>query len=236
MRSSHNFARVSWTFDDDHLVPHGGRALTGVLHQRLGVAELVDDQMAVAGVAGANGGAKVAMVIGAVLVGGDCIDDVDVLRAGATSEPFDEVRAPSTIGSWLRSFSWGGVRQLDAVSRTLLARVWQAGLGSDLEADLTIDVDCTVVETYGLAKQGGSRFSYLGVRGYHPLIASLADTGELLHSRLRGVTAAAGRGAATFIPETIGRVQTPGPPAGSPCGPTRAFMLARPCRHVGAPG
>jgi hypothetical protein len=96
------------------------------------------------------------------------------------------------------------------VTRELLRRAWAAGLGPpDLDADLTIDVDSTVVETYGLAKQGGG-FAYTGVRGYHPLIASLADTGELLHARLRGGKAASGRGAATFIGETIRRVRDAG--------------------------
>jgi hypothetical protein len=91
-------------------------------------------------------------VIGAALVGRDWIDDVDVLRAGATPELFGDVCALSTVGSWLRSFTWGGVRQLGAVSRTLLVGVWQAGLAPSLKTDLTIDVDSAVVETYGLVK------------------------------------------------------------------------------------
>lgn len=79
-------------------------------------------------------------------------------------------------------------------------------LGPDLAAGLTIDVDSTC-ETYGLAKQGATTFSYQGVRGYHPLIASLADTGELLHTRLRGGNATSGRGAGSFATETISRVR-----------------------------
>jgi hypothetical protein len=114
------------------------------------------------------------------------------VRAGATGEVFDDVRAPSTIGTWLRLFVWAAVRQLDRVTRELLARAWAAGLGPDLDADLTIDIDSTVCETYGLAKQGATRFSYQHTRGYHPLVASLADTGELLHARLRGGNAASG--------------------------------------------
>jgi hypothetical protein len=156
-----------------------------------------------------NSGAKALTVIGSVLAGGDCIDDVDVLRAGATPQLFDQVRAPSTIGTWLRLFIWAAVRQLDRVSRALLRRAWQAGLGPDLDADLTIDIDSTVCETYGLRKQGGTKFSYLRVRGYHPLLASLADTGEL-HARLRGGNASPGRGAASFVAETIARVRHAG--------------------------
>jgi hypothetical protein len=197
------------SFDDDGLLPHGGLAVTGLLAQRLGVADLVDRHVTLGG-AGANAGAKALTVVGSALAGGDCIDDVDVLRAGATRRLFDDVRAPSTVGTWLRAFTWAAVRQLDRVSRGLLARAWAAGLGPDLDDDLTVDIDSTVCETYGLAKQGGARFAYSGVRGYHPLVASLADTGELLHTRLRGGNAASGRGAATFVAETISRVRHAG--------------------------
>jgi hypothetical protein len=209
VQASHNLERVSVSFDDDTLLPNGGLAVAASLAQKLGVADLVDEHVTIDGEAGANGGAKAATVIGAALAGGDCIDDTDVLRAGATGRVFDEVRAPSTVGIWLRSFAWAAVRQLDRVTRQLLGRAWAAGLGPDLDADLTIDVDSTVCETYGLAKQGGV-FAYNGVRGYHPLLASLADTGELLHARLRGGSAASGRGAATFIAETIRRVRDAG--------------------------
>jgi len=162
MKASHNLARVSATFDDDTLLPAGGLAVTGLLAQRLGVAELVDEHVVPSGVGAANAGAKALTVIGSALAGGDCIDDVAVLRSGATPRLFDGVRAPSTIGTWLRSFTWAGVRQLDRVARELLVRAWTAGLGPDPDADLTIDIDSSVVETYGLAKQGGQRFSSPG--------------------------------------------------------------------------
>jgi len=211
VKASHNLARVAMTFDDDSLLPNGGLAVAALLAQRLGVADLVDEHVTVAGEAGANGGAKAATVIGAALVGGDCIDDARVLQAGATRRLFDGVRAASTIGIWLRAFMWATVRQLDRVTRELLRRAWAAGLGpADLSADLTIDIDSTVVETYGLAKQGGQRFAYTGVRGYHPLLASLAQTGELLHARLRGGSANTGRGAASFVAETVSRVRHAG--------------------------
>jgi len=197
------------SFDDDTLLPNGGLAVAALLAQKLGVAGLVDEHVTITGEGGANGGAKAATVIGSALAGGDCIDDTAVLRAGATPRLFDGVRAPSTVGIWLRSFRWAAVRQLDRVTRQLLARAWTAGLGPDLDADLTVDIDSTVCETYGLAKQGGD-FAYTGVRGYHPLIASLADTGELLHARLRGGNASSGRGAASFIAETISRIRAAG--------------------------
>ncbi|MDQ4131751.1 MAG: IS1380 family transposase [Actinomycetota bacterium] len=210
VKASHNLARVSVNFDDDKLLPNGGLAVTGLLAQKLGLAELVDAHVTLSGEGAGNSGAKALTVIGSALAGGDCIDDVDVLRAGAAPRLFDGVRAASTVGTWLRLFVWAAVRQLDRVTRELLRRAWAAGLGPDLDADLTIDVDSTVCETYGLKKQGGAKFSYLGVRGYHPLIASLADTGELLHTRLRGGNAASGRGAATFVAETIARVRHAG--------------------------
>ena len=210
MKASHNLARVSVSFDEDNLLPNGGLAVAGLLAQKLGVAELVDEHVTLSGEGPANSGAKALTMVGSALVGGDCIDDVDVLRAGAAPQLFDGVRAPSTIGTWLRLFIWAAVRQVDRVTRELLRRAWQAGLGPDLDADLTIDLDSTVVETYGLHKQGGRKFSYLGVRGYHPLIASLADTGELLHARLRGGNANSGKGAASFVAETISRVRHAG--------------------------
>ena len=78
-------------------------------------------------------------------------------------------KTPSTLGTFLRSFRWGHVRQLDRVSRELLARVWQAGAGPG-DAPFTIDLDSTICETYGLAKEGARHHGYTGARGYHPLL------------------------------------------------------------------
>ena len=119
------------------------------------------------------------------------------------------VKAPSTLGTFLRSFSWGHVRQLDRVSRELLARAWAAdgGPGSD---PLTIDLDSTVCETYGLSKEGAQRHNYTGQRGYHPLLAVAADTGDVLMARLRKGRANTARGAAHFLRETVSRVRYAG--------------------------
>ena len=119
------------------------------------------------------------------------------------------VKAPSTLGAFLRSFRWGHVRQLDRVSRGLLARDWaaEAGPGDD---PLTIDLDSTVCETYGLAKEGAQRHNYSGVRGYHPLFAMAAGTGDVLMARLRQGRANTGRGAAHFLRETVSRVRYAG--------------------------
>ena len=119
------------------------------------------------------------------------------------------VKAPSTLGAFLRSFRWGHVRQLDRGSRELLARAWQTGAGPGA-APFTIDLDSTICETYGLAKEGARHHGYTGARGYHPLLAVAAGTGDVLLSRLREGRANTARGAAHFLRETVGRVRYAG--------------------------
>ena len=92
------------------------------------------------------------------------------------------------------------------MSRELLARAWQAGAGPG-DAPLTIDLDSTICETYGLAKEGARHHGYTGARGYHPLLAVAAGTGDVLMSRLREGRANTARGAAHFLRETVGRVR-----------------------------
>jgi len=197
------------SFDETNLVPNAGLLPAAILGQRLDLAGLVDRRLRLAR-HGANSGAKALSVIGSMLVGGDSIDDVAVLRAGAASALFDGTRAPSTVGSWLRAYKWSNVRQLDAVSRELLARLWAAGAGpADLAGPLTIDLDSTIVQVHGRAKQGAA-FGYTKVRGYHPQLATCAQTGQVLMSRLRGGSAGAARGAASFLTETVSRVRGAG--------------------------
>ena len=119
------------------------------------------------------------------------------------------VKAPSTLGTFLRSFRWGHVRQLDRVSRELLSRAWAAGAGPG-DAPFTIDLDSTICETYGLAKEGARDHGYTGKRGYHPLLAIAAGTGDVLMARLREGRANTARGAAHFLRETVGRVRYAG--------------------------
>ena len=209
MRSSHKLDRVVVSFDEDNLVPNAGLVAPAELAQKLGVGELVDERVRLTGPGKANSGIKALTVVGAMLAGGDSIDDTDVLRAGAVPKVFDQTRAPSTIGTWLRCFTWGAVRMLDAVLRVVLVRAWAAGLGPDLAAPLTIDCDSTICETYGTRKQGGV-FGHTKVRGYHPMVASCAQTQEVLHARMRGGNAHSARGAASFIRETIARVRAAG--------------------------
>src|SRR5664280_1066445 len=211
MRSSHSLDRLDTAFDDDRLVSDAGLLLPATLAAHLGLRELVETHLDLGQVVGrANAGDKLLTLVMSALAGGDCIDDSDALRAGGTARVLGfSIKAASTLGTFLRSFRWGHVRQLDAVSRHLLARAWAAGAGPG-DAPLTIDLDSTICETYGLAKEGGTRFSHTGVRGYHPLLAVAAGTGEVLMARLRGGNANSGRSAGHFLTETIGRVRAGG--------------------------
>jgi Transposase DDE domain group 1 len=119
------------------------------------------------------------------------------------------VKAPSTLGTFLRSFRFGHVRQLDRVSRAVLGRAWAAGAGPGSEP-FTFDVDSSICETYGLLKEGARQYTYTHVRGYHPLFAVAAGTGDVLHTRLRGGNANTGRGAANFLAETVKRIRAAG--------------------------
>ena len=200
--------RIRIVFDDHRLVANAGLLLPATLAQHLGLGELVDHHLNLGSAPGrANTGDKMMTLVASALAGGDCIDDADALRAGGTAGVLDcRVKAPSTLGTFLRSFRWGHVRQLDRVSRELLARAWAAGAGPG-DAPLTIDLDSTICETYGLAKEGARHHGYTGKRGYHPLLAVAAGTGDVLMSRLREGRANTARGAAHFLRETVGRVR-----------------------------
>ena len=211
MRSSHSLERLSVAFSDRHAVADAGLLLPATLAAKLGLKELIDEHVQLGAAPGAaSPGLKALTLIYSSLAGGDCIDDAARLRAGATAAVLGgELRAPSTLGTFLRSFTFGHARQLDAVSRRLLARAWGSGAGP-ADAPLTIDLDSTICETYGLAKQGGSKFTYAKVRGYHPLLAVAAGSGEVLHARLRAGPASTTRGAAHFLAETIARLRGAG--------------------------
>src|SRR6266568_1931612 len=209
--SSHALDRLDVGFDDDHLVANAGLLLAATLAQHLELKGLFDLTVDLGTAPGrANVGHKAMTIIDSLLAGGDSIDDADALRAGGTETVLGhELRAPSTLGTFLRSFTFGHARQLDVVSRELLHRAWAAGAGPGA-APFTLDVDSTICETYGLAKQGGSRFTYTHVRGYHPLVAVMAGTGDVAHTRLRGGPANSGRGAGSFLTECFARLRAAG--------------------------
>ena len=185
--------------------------LPATLARRLGLSRLVDRHLDLGDAPGrANAGDKLMTLVASALAGGDCIDDADALRTGGTACTLGgTVKAPSTLGTFLRSFRWGHVRQLDRVSRELLSQAWQAGAGPG-DGPLTIDLDSTICETYGLAKEGARHHGYTGQRGYHPLLAVAAGTGDVLMARLREGQANTARGAAHFLRETVGRVRYAG--------------------------
>ena len=158
--------RIRILFDDHRLVANAGLLLPATLARHLGLRELVDHHLDLGGAPGrANTGDKMLTLVASALAGGDCIDDADALRAGGTVGVLGcVVKAPSTLGTFLRSFRWGHVRQLDRVSRQLLARAWAAGAGPG-DSPLTIDLDSTICETYGLAKEGARHHGYTGCPG-----------------------------------------------------------------------
>ena len=203
--------RIDIAFDDHRLVADAGLLLPATLAQHLGLQELADSCVDLGDAPGrANAGDKLLTLVASALAGGDCIDDADALRAGGTASVLGcTVKAPSTLGTFLRSFRWGHVRQLDRVSRELLARAWAAGAGPG-DAPFTIDLDSTLCETYGLAKEGARHHGYTGARGYHPLLAVAAGTGDVLMARLREGRANTARGAAHFLRETVARVRAAG--------------------------
>jgi hypothetical protein len=204
--------RVEATFDDETLVADAGLIVPATLLVRLGLEALVDSTVRLVGrVGGARPGRKVLTLVMAILAGGSHIDHVDRLRSGSTGRvlPF-RVMAPSTLGTFLRSFTFGHVRQLDRVIAEALRRAWSLGAGPGA-APMTIDLDATICEVHGKAKQGAA-YGYTRVFGYHPLLATRAETGEVLHARLR--TGSSQRGHQRFIEELVARVRRAG--AGGP--------------------
>jgi hypothetical protein len=148
-------------------------------------------------------------LVHAMVAGASHIDHAQVLRAGATDAVLaHRVMAPSTVGTFLRAFTFGHVRQLEAVVGETLRRAWRAGAGPGANR-LVIDIDSTICEVTGKAKQGAA-FGYTKVLGYHPILATRADTGEVLHTRLRKGSANTQRGARRFIDEVIARVRRAG--------------------------
>ena len=207
--SSHSLDRIKVEFDDDHAVVNAGLIGPATLAEHLGLRELFDSYVDLGDAPGrANVGLKAMTLIYSALSGGECIDDADSMRVASTEEVLGHgVRAPSTLGTFLRSFTWGHVSQLDQVLGESLTRAWAVGAGPG-DGPLTLDVDSSICETYGLAKQG-ARFGYTRVRGYHPLVCSVAGLGDIVSVRLRGGNAHSGRGAASFLAQVFNRVRLP---------------------------
>lgn len=201
---------VGVEFDDERLIANAGLVLIATLSRRLGLEQMVDKMVRLGERAGAaQPGRKVLTLIHAIVAGADSIDDTDVLRAGATEALLGhKAMAPSTLGTFLRAFTFGHVRQLDRVLGEAIKRAWEMGAGPDAKR-LVIDIDSFLGEAKGRLKQGAS-FGYTGLRGYHPLLATRAGTGEVLHARARKGAAGSARGALRFCEELIARVRRAG--------------------------
>jgi len=198
------------SFDEPNVVANAGLLLIGTLVVRLELERLVNATVRLSGrLGGARPGRKVLTLVHAIVAGASHIDHADVLRAGGTQRvlPF-RVMAPSTLGTFLRSFTFGHVRQLEAVVGETLRRAWAMGAGPG-PGRLVIDVDSTICEVGGHQKQGAA-FGYTKVLGYHPILATRAATGEVLHARMRKGSANTARGTRRFIDELVARVRRAG--------------------------
>ena len=203
--------RIHVACDDHRLVANAGLLLPITLAHHLGLGELVDRHVDLGRAPGrANAGDKLLTLVASALAGGDCSDAADVLRTGGTAGAIGcVVKAPVHPGGLSAQFPVGPRAPAGSGEREVLARAWaaSAGPGDDL---LTNDLDSTVCETFGLAKEGAQRHNYAGQRGYHPLLAVAAGTGDVLMARLRKGRANTARGAAHFLGETVGRVRYAG--------------------------
>lgn len=211
MASSHVVLdQVEIVFDDEHAVAGAGLLLPATLAERLGIEQVTDQLVDLGDRPGAaRPGRKLLTLVHALVAGGDCIDDVEVLRCGSTASVLGHrVMAASTVGTFLRAFTFGHARQLDQVTGEILTRAWAAGAGP-ADGPLTVDVDSTICEVHGYHKQGAC-YGYTHRLGYHPLLATRADSGEVLHARLRKGAANTARGILRFVDELIARLRRAG--------------------------
>jgi hypothetical protein len=217
---SHDPVKTHASFDDPNLVSRAGLVPVIALAQRCGLADLASEHVTITGPAGVNPGLKIPRLVAGMAAGADSIDDMDVLRHGAMAEVFGGIRAPSTLGSFLRSFTWGNVRQLDAVSCRLLAELASAAPllpGGGVLA--FIDMDSMQKRVYGHAKQGAGfghakiQGKSLTIRGLNALAAVISTplaAPVIAATRLRGGTANSARGAASLAAEAIGTARQAG--------------------------
>jgi len=207
---SRGIDRVAVTFDEPNLVANAGLALVATLAKRLGLERLCDATIDLSGrVGGFRPGRKILTLVHAMVAGASHIDHADMLRAGATTEVLEHrVMAPSTLGTFLRSFTFGHVRQFEKVIGQTLAAAWALGAGPGDER-LVVDIDSTIDEVHGKKKHGAA-YGYTKKLGYHPILATRASTGEILHARMRKGSANTQRGVKRFIEELVPRLRRAG--------------------------
>jgi hypothetical protein len=206
MQLSHADPVRSARFDDPSLVSCAGLVPALALAQRAGLSALADGHLSVPGGAGAAAGEKVSALVAGMVAGADSIVDMDLLRHGGMGRLFDGVRAPSTLGTFLRAFRFGHVRQLDAVAaRSLAGLAKHAPVINNSEPVTYLDVDDTIRATFGYAKQGVG-YGYSGVKGLNALLAtvsSASSTPVIVATRLRKGSANSARGAARLVADAI---------------------------------
>ena len=204
--SSRRLDRLATTFDHGGLVANAGLVLAATLMTRLGLWGLINRWV---DTGSPNPARKVLTLVAAMLAGGTHIDHVDVLRAGRTAAVLGFApAAPSTVGTFLRSFTFGHVRQLEAVASRALAAAWRLGAGPG-SGPLVVDLDSTICEVHGRLKHG-ARYGYTKVLGYHPLLAVRAGTSEVLGARLRKGSASSSRGVLRFVDELVANLRRAG--------------------------
>jgi Transposase DDE domain group 1 len=220
VRLLHELAKIDATFDDPHLVSHAGLVPVMALAQRAGLGDLAAEHVRIARPCGVNAPVKIACLAAGMAAGADSVDDMDLLRHGAMPMLFGDIRAPSTLGSFLRSFTWGNVLQLQKVHRqvlTELARRTPLLPGKDVLA--FVDIDSQQKRVYGHAKQGAAfghtkiQGKSLLVRGLNVLAATICTplaAPVIASTRLRGGNASSARGAASMISEAAGTARAAG--------------------------
>ena len=220
MRLWHDPRKISALFDDPNLVSRAGLIPVMSVAERAGLTALTREHLRIADRCGVNAAAKTGCLVAGMAAGADSIDDMDVLRHGAMPEVFEGIRAPSTLGSFLRSFTWGNVRQLEKVSGLLLAGLAHGtpllpGAGQLAFAD----VDSMQRRVYGHKKQGAAfghtktQGKTVLVRGLNALTAVVSTPQAapvIAATRLRGGSANTARGAASLIAEAIGTARAAG--------------------------
>lgn len=217
MRSSHTPGATLAAFDDDHLIGYAGLVPLVRLAEHAGLPALVSDRLdlgVTVNAAGANPVAKVMSVVAGMCAGADSFADLDRLRHGAMDGLFDGIRAPSTLGTFLRCFTYGHNRQLLAVHRRFLTRLAQsADLLPGAHALAYLDIDPTHVRVYGRRKAGAEYGRFKGIRTLHPILSTISTPGAapvIGPVRLRRGRSADVRGAVSFVTEAIGTAREAG--------------------------
>src|SRR6478609_4569254 len=209
MQLSHIRPVAAAKFDDPNLVSCAGLVPTVALAQQCDLGALADERLTVPTDKGANAGRKITSLVAGMVAGADSIDDMALLRHGAMGTIFDHPYAPSTLGSFLREFTFGHVRQLDAVgSRFLCGLADRTPIVAGIDGTVFVDIDDTIIEVHGHGKQG-SGYGYSGVRGLNALITTVSTERAapvIVGQRLRKGSCGSPRGAARMVSDTLATI------------------------------